>query len=351
MTVVGARPQFVKAAPLSRALRRVTREVLVHTGQHYDREMSAAFFEDLRLPAPDRHLGVGSGSHGRMTGRMLEALEAVMVEVRPELVLVLGDTNSTLAGALAAAKLGIPVAHVEAGLRSFDPRMPEEINRRVADHVSRLLFCPTPTAVRNLRAEGIRRGVYRVGDVMLDAIRQHLPRALRRPTAPRLPPRSYYLATIHRQENADDRGRLRAIVSALEVLPRPTLLPLHPRTRARLGRLGHRPRGTLELLAPASYLEMLALVRNARAVLTDSGGLQKEAFILGTPCLTLRDTTEWEETIAAGANRLVGADPDRIRGAIADLERKRRPPRAARVYGDGHASEAIARRVVAFLRG
>ena len=350
VTVVGARPQFVKAAPLSRALRRRVREVLVHTGQHYDPEMSQAFFDDLGIPAPDHHLGVGSGPHGRMTGRMLEALEAVLLEVRPALVLVLGDTNSTLAGALAAAKLDIPVAHVEAGLRSFDPRMPEEVNRRLADHLSRLLFCPTPTAVSNLRREGIRRGVYRVGDVMMDAVVQNLDRARRRDGKAAGPaPGTYYLATLHRQENVDDPRRLRALMGALARLPRPTIWPVHPRTRARLEGTGIEPGGSLRPLSPLGYLEMLRMEAGARAIFTDSGGVQKEAFILGTPCVTLRDTTEWVETLKGGANRLVGADPGRILAAARDVER--RPPRirAGAVYGRGRASEAIARAVAAFL--
>jgi UDP-GlcNAc3NAcA epimerase len=341
MTVVGARPQFVKAAPLSRALRRRLREVLVHTGQHYDPDMSQSFFDELDIPAPDHHLGVGSAAHGAMTGRMLEALESVMVEVRPDLVLVLGDTNSTLAGALAAAKLGIPVAHVEAGLRSFDPAMPEEINRKVADHLSAVLFCPTPTAVRNLRREGLTRGVRRSGDVMMDAVLQNLPRARRRAGAV-APAGPYYVATLHRQENVDDPDRLRALVEVLGRLPHPTVFPVHPRTRARLERLGLAATGGLQLRPPASYLEMLVLQSRARAVLTDSGGIQKEAFILGVPCVTLRDRTEWVETLRRGANRLTGADPRKVLRAVRDLEAD--PPRwdPGRVYGDGRASEGIA---------
>jgi UDP-GlcNAc3NAcA epimerase len=340
MTVVGARPQFVKAAPLSRALRRRLREVLVHTGQHYDPDMSASFFDELGIPAPDHHLGVGSASHGAMTGRMLEALERVMADVRPDLVLVLGDTNSTLAGALAAAKLGIRVAHVEAGLRSFDPAMPEEINRKVADHLSQLLFCPTPTAVANLRREGIRRGVHRSGDVMMDAVLQNLRRA--RSRAPVAPLEPYYLATLHRQENVDDPARLGALLEVLGRLPHPTVFPVHPRTRARLEGLAQGPPNGLRLRPPASYLEMLVLQSRARAVLTDSGGMQKEAFILGVPCVTLRDRTEWVETLRRGANRLAGADPRKVLRAVRDLEKT--PPRwsPGRTYGDGRAAERIA---------
>jgi UDP-N-acetylglucosamine 2-epimerase len=348
--VVGARPQFIKAAALSRALRRRVREVLVHTGQHYDRDMSQAFFDELGLPRPDRHLGIGSASHGAMTGRMLEALEAVMRETGPGLVVVVGDTNSTLAGAVAAAKLGIPVAHVEAGLRSFDPAMPEEINRRLTDHVSHLLFCPTPTAVANLRREGITRGVHRVGDVMMDAVRQNLARARgagRRPGAPA--PRSYYLATLHRQENVDDPRRLASILSALAALPHPTVLPVHPRTRKAIAALGLRPGGLLRLRAPASYLEMLVLEADARAVLTDSGGVQKEAFVLGTPCVTLRETTEWVETLERGANRLAGADPARIFRAVRAIERARPRWSPGAVYGRGRAADAVARVISGFL--
>lgn len=351
VTVVGARPQFVKLAPLSRALRRHLREVLVHTGQHYDREMSDAFFSELSLPTPDRHLGVGSGPHGRMTGRMLEALEAVLVEEAPAMVVVLGDTNSTLAGALAAAKLGIPVAHVEAGLRSFDMTMPEEVNRRLVDHVSDLLFCPTSSAVRNLAREGIRRGVHRVGDVMADAVHAWRRRALRRPRAIEgIAPGAYYLATLHRQENADDPERLAGVLGALSALRYPTVLPLHPRTARRMEGLGLKAGGLVRLVPPQPYLEMLRLQSEARAVLTDSGGMQKEAYLLGTPCITLRETTEWVETLRGGANRLTGADPRLIARAVAAVERKRPHWDPRRTYGDGHAAERIARIITAALR-
>ena len=286
-----------------------------------------------------------------MTGRMLEALERVMLEVRPALVLVMGDTNSTLAGALAAAKLGLPVAHVEAGLRSHDARMPEEINRRLTDHVSRLLFCPTPEAVANLRGEGIRSGVHRVGDVMMDAVVQNRARARRRSgSAARPAARSYYLATLHRQENVDDPDRLLRLVEALRALPRPAVLLVHPRTRERLSALGLAAGGALRLRGPASYLETLHLLEGAQAILTDSGGLQKEAYILHTPCITLRDTTEWVETLAAGANVLVGADPRKIRRAVAAIEDRRPAWRTPRVYGDGRAAEKIARVLARFCR-
>jgi UDP-N-acetylglucosamine 2-epimerase len=349
VTVVGARPQFVKLAPLVRALAGRTRHVLVHTGQHYDREMSDAFFTQLDLPRPDHHLGIGSGSHGAMTGRMLAALETVFLETAPRMVIVLGDTNSTLAGALAAAKLGLPVAHVEAGLRSFVPSMPEEINRRLTDHVSELLFCPTPASVRNLSREGITRGVHRVGDVMADAVRTFLPRARRRRSALSPLPHAYYLATLHRQENVDDPARLAAVLGALAALPHPTVLPLHPRTARRLEAARLRPADSIRIVPPQPYLEMLRLQRGARAVLTDSGGMQKEAYLLGTPCITLRETTEWVETLRGGANRLAGTDPRRIARAVAAVERRRPRWDARRTYGDGRASERIAALVVEAL--
>ena len=350
VTVVGARPQFVKAAPLGRALRQRVKQVLVHTGQHYDPEMSDAFFEDLHIPRPQHHLGIGSASHGRMTGRMLEALEEVLLSERPALVVVLGDTNSTLAGALAAAKLGIPVAHVEAGLRSFDLGMPEEINRRLTDHLSRLLFCPTPVAVENLRREGLVKGVHRVGDVMVDALRQNLDRARRSERLPAgLEPKQFYLATLHRQENVDDPVRLRAILDTLGRLAHPVLLPLHPRTRERLARMGVVPGGAIRICPPASYLEMLLLESMARLVLTDSGGVQKEAFILGTPCVTLREQTEWVESVEAGANILAGSNPRRILRAVRAFERKGAHLSRRHPYGDGHASERIAEAIARFL--
>jgi UDP-N-acetylglucosamine 2-epimerase len=314
--------------------------------------MSEAFFAQLGLPEPDRNLGIGSGPHGRMTGRMLEAIEAVLVEERPSLAIVLGDTNSTLAGALAAAKLGVPVAHVEAGLRSFDRAMPEEVNRVLADHVSDLLFCPTATAVRNLRGEGIRKGIHRVGDVMRDAVIQSLDRARRLPrVVPRPAPFTYYVATVHRQENVDDPRRLAGIVGALEGLPHPTVVPVHPRTAERLRAMGRRPEGAMVVLPPQPYLEMLRLVAEARAVLTDSGGLQKEAYLLGTPCITLRATTEWVETLEKGANRLAGADPRRIRRAVREVEARRPRWNPGRAYGDGKAAERIAAIIARFVRG
>ncbi|MGA4577384.1 non-hydrolyzing UDP-N-acetylglucosamine 2-epimerase [Limisphaera sp. VF-2] len=344
VSIVGARPQFIKAWPVSRALRQAGHtEILVHTGQHYDDAMSRVFFEELGLPEPDVNLGIGSGSHGEQTGRMLVALEPVLLQHRPDWVLVYGDTNSTLAGALAAAKLHLPLAHVEAGLRSFNKRMPEEINRVLTDHCSDLLFCPTQTAVENLAREGITRGVHLVGDVMHEALleaRQIAAQRSRILDQLGLEPRSYFLVTVHRAENTDEPTRLAGIWSALTELARerPVLFPVHPRTRKVLTRLGLSeelahlrepdcadgdlpvvrpvPGADLRLLPPLGYLDMLRLTESARVILTDSGGLQKEAWWLGVPCVTLRDETEWVETLAHGANVLAGTEPTHIERAI-----------------------------------
>jgi len=343
VTIVGARPQFIKTGPTSSALRRVAREVLVHTGQHYDSELSDAFFRDLELPRPDYHLGVGSGPHGLQTGTMLTRIEEVLLKERPDWVLVFGDTNSTLAGALAAAKLNLPVAHVEAGLRSYNRRMPEEVNRVLTDHMSTLLFCPTEQAVKNLAAEGLVSGVHNVGDVMYDSLRRMAPLALRHSTIAAdmaLKEKGYVVATIHRPVNADDPGRLTAILTALGTSPRPVVFPLHPRTRHHLEVYGLKDllRPPIITLPPVSYMDMLALEQGASVIVTDSGGVQKEAFMLGVPCITCRAETEWTETVTAGANVLVDADPEKLRVALAN------PPRSARasgVYGDGRASERL----------
>jgi len=320
-TVVGARPQFIKAAAVSHVLRRTpeVREVLVHTGQHYDYEMSRVFFDELEIPEPDHNLGVGSGSHGEQTGRMLEAIERVLLAERPDMVLVYGDTNSTLAGALAAAKLHIPVAHVEAGLRSFNRRMPEEVNRVLTDHASDLLFAPTETAVQNLRREGVTEGVHLVGDVMHDVLTENLPRAASSQVLDRLKLRAgdYIVATVHRAENVDHGERLQGVVSALDAVSRrflPVVLPAHPRLRGRLREFSLRPRH-VTITAPLSYLDMLWLQKNAALILTDSGGVQKEACWLGVPCVTLRAETEWPETVQGGWNVLAGSDPDAVLAA------------------------------------
>ena len=315
VTVVGARPQFVKAAPLRRALMDAgIRETLVHTGQHYDPEMSAVFFEELGLPDPAANLGVGSGTHAVQTGETMMRLEALLMQgTPPDGLIVYGDTNSTLAGALVAAKLGIPIIHVEAGLRSFRRHMPEEINRVVTDRLASVLCCPTQSAVHNLSVEGIVEGVHLTGDVMLDATRLFAEAAERRAPLASVTthaPGAYYVATVHRARNTDDPERLAGIFDGLGRLGAPVVVPLHPRTRERLA--GVRTPDNVETRAPLSYLRMLTLVRHARAVLTDSGGLQKESLWLGVPCITLREETEWTETLAGGWNRLAGADPVRI---------------------------------------
>lgn len=316
VTIVGARPQFIKAAAVSRELRRHHREVLVHTGQHYDDNMSQVFFDELGIPAPDYQLGIGSGGHGAQTGAMLSAIEAVLLREKPDRVLVYGDTNSTLAGALAAAKLRIPVAHVEAGLRSFNRGMPEELNRVLTDHLADLLFCPSETAVANLAAEGIAAGVHWVGDVMREALASAWKRAERESKVLDrlgLVAGGYALATVHRAENADDLVRLTAIVEALQEisLRMPVIFPVHPRTRRRLPE-SPAGAGNLRLLEPQGYLDAMQLTAAAAVVLTDSGGLQKEAYWLRVPCVTLREETEWVETVQQGWNVLAGADREKI---------------------------------------
>lgn len=349
-SIVGARPQFIKAAAVSRELRKAHQELLIHTGQHYDYRMSQAFFDELEIPTPDVNLDVGSGSHGAQTAAMLTGLEEIFVREAPDRVLVYGDTNSTLAGALAAAKLRIPVAHVEAGLRSFNRGMPEEINRVVADHIADQLFCPSPVAVKHLAAEGITQGVHCVGDVMADVLRwarQGMDAPSRVLASLDLAPGGYALATVHRAENTDDSERLAGIVAALTALGEPVVMPLHPRTRHALREStglgdtsGPEPLAgsNVRCIEPVSYLEMMRLVRGARLVLTDSGGLQKEAYWLKVPCLTLRDETEWVETVDQGWNTLVGASAETI------LERAKnfRPPADhPPLYGDGAAAEKI----------
>ena len=348
LTVVGARPQFVKAAPLVAALRKRFDHTLLHTGQHFDEAMSGAFFRELGIPKPQIHLGISGGTHGAMTGAMLAQIETALLRVKPDMVVVLGDTNSTLAGALAAAKLHIPVAHVEAGLRSFDMKMPEEINRRVTDHLSSLLFCPTRVSAAQLRREGVTKGVHVVGDVMTDVLRRMRP-AARKSLRDLELPREFYFATVHRQENTDDRDRLSAITEALGRLPYPVVFPLHPRTQARLKAFHIRLPENVRSLGPVSYSQSLGLGLRSRAVLTDSGGLQKEAFLLSRPCVTLRDTTEWTETLRGGANRLVGANALKIVRAVKAIEA--RPPRVSPgvVYGDGRSAERIARLIARSL--
>lgn len=345
-TIIGARPQFVKAAPVSRILRQTHNEFLIHTGQHYDGNMSQLFFDELGIPHPDINLGIGSGPHGEQTGKMMVALEKVLLEQKPDLVLIYGDTNSTLAGAVVASKLLLPVAHVEAGLRSFNRTMPEEINRILADRVSELLFCPTQTAMQHLAAEGIAQGVHLTGDVMYDAAIRFGELAKQKNSVLQrlqVEPQNYLLATCHRPQNTDLRENLASIVNAFIESGEQVIFPVHPRTRVFLEQFGlaDRLRETerVRLLEPVGFLEMIQLEQNAKKILTDSGGVQKEAYFYGVPCITLREETEWVETVADGWNLLVGADKNKILSAIAGFHPSQ--PQS-RHYGDGHASEKIA---------
>ena len=348
VTIVGARPQFIKAAVVSAALAEAgANERIVHTGQHFDAAMSDIFFHELGLSPPAHHLGIGGLSHGAMTGRMLEAIESVLMAEQPEWVVVYGDTNSTLAGALAAAKLDLPVAHVEAGMRSFNRRMPEELNRVVTDHLATLHLATGDGPVRWLAAEGIHHGVHVVGDVMLDALRIYSGAAARTGTRERLgvSKARYGLVTLHRAENTDAPERLRDIARGLEAVGRqlPLLFPVHPRTRAALERSGvSLDPGCVRILEPVGYLDMLDLESGAALVLTDSGGVQKEAFFHGVPCVTLREETEWTETVELGWNVLASA-ADAIEAAAIRQISTPRPTSPPRIYGDGHAGQHIAR--------
>ncbi|MEA2402839.1 MAG: UDP-GlcNAc3NAcA epimerase [Thermoleophilaceae bacterium] len=348
VTVVGNRPQFVKAAAVSRLLREAHEEVLVHTGQHYDDELSRVFFDELQIPAPDRELSAGSGSNTEQTARILAALEPILAELGPRLVLVYGDTNSTLAGALAAAQAGIPVGHVEAGMRSFDRSMPEELNRVLTDHASDLLLCSTQTAVDNLAREGVGAEIRLVGDVMADVSLAFREIAAERSTIVAdlgLDGGDYLVVTAHRAGNVDRPDRLERLVSLVEALPRPVVFPVHPRTRARLEAAGVLDRlDGVQLVAPLGYLDFLELARHARAILTDSGGVQKEAYLLGVPCVTLRDTTEWIETVDAGWNVLVDLDRDAALEALGRTPPEERPE----LYGGGRAAERVRDAVSAY---
>jgi UDP-GlcNAc3NAcA epimerase len=341
LSVVGARPEFIQAAPVSRALRANHQEILVHTGQHYDCLMSQAFFDELGIPAPDYNLGVGSGPHGRQTGEILARMEEVLLKERPELVIVRGDTNSTLAGSLAASKLHISTAHIEAGERSFDRRMPEEVNRLVADRLADLHFCASKAAVQRLADEGIVDSVYWVGDVMLDALLQNRPVARLKSnvlTRLGLEPGAYALVTVHRAANTDDPGRLQRIVQALNGVSETIVFPAHPRTRQALAHMNARLEAHVRLIDPVGYFDMMVLEENARLIATDSGGVQREAYFLGIPCLTLREETEWVETVQVGWNRLVSTDPERIIDAwFSFAPPSVRPP----IFGDGAAGQRI----------
>ncbi|MGV8058376.1 MAG: non-hydrolyzing UDP-N-acetylglucosamine 2-epimerase [Smithellaceae bacterium] len=341
VTIIGARPQFIKAAPMSQKLRDMAKEVLVHTGQHYDNAMSDIFFRELGIPDPDYNLNVGSGTHGMQTSQMLLGIEKVLIAENPDWVLIYGDTNSTLAGALAASKLHIPVAHIEAGLRSYNRLMPEEINRVLADHLSTVLFCPSKTAVDNLRMEGITQGVHIVGDVMADSVMlagkmagdhaQILSRL-------GLVEKEYLLATVHRAENTDSPNFLSEILNSFNEIEMNIIFPVHPRTQKVMQNLGWSPASHVILIDPVGYLDMITLEKSARMILTDSGGIQKEAYWLSVPCITMREESEWVETIEAGWNILTGADKNKIIDAV----RSYCPPEAhPQLYGDGQTADQI----------
>ena len=339
--IVGARPQFIKAAMVSKAWGQSGEEAILHTGQHYDENMSRLFFNELSLPEPEVNLGVGGGSHAEQTSRMLVGIDQYITEKAPEWVILYGDTNSTLAGALCAAKRLIKTAHVEAGLRSFNRAMPEEINRVVSDTLANLLFCPTIQAVENLKREGISSGVFNVGDVMADGLFFFLKAAEEKSTILAelgLSPQGYGLVTLHRSGNVDDRGKLAAILKGLEQIDFPLILPVHPRTLKMLVQFSLTVPDNIRIIEPLGYLDMLMMEQNAECILTDSGGIQKEAYLLGTRCITLRDETEWVETLAAGWNCLTGADSSKIAARFFDFK-----PQGSRpdIYGDGHASDKI----------
>lgn len=341
LSIVGARPEFIQSMPVSRALRPEHQEVTVHTGQHYDYLMSQKFFDELNIPAPDYNLEVGSGLHAHQTAEILMRLEPVMLKEKPDLVIIRGDTNSTLAGALVASKLMIPLAHIEAGERSFDRSMPEEINRLVADRLADIHFCASQTAVHNLAQEGISTNVNWVGDVMLDAMQ--VMRSIAHDNSNilerlKLIPKKYTLVTVHRAANTDNSQRLRQIVAALNSVGERVVFPIHPRTRQALESIGAHFADHVEAIEPVGYYDMLVLEDNARLIATDSGGVQREAYFLSVPCITLRDETEWTETVTAGWNRLVGVDVDTILHAWHNFEpNSEQPP----IFGKGNAAEKI----------
>jgi UDP-GlcNAc3NAcA epimerase len=340
-SVVGARPQFIKAAAVSRALQKKFTEIFIHTGQHYDYGMSEIFFHEMGIRPPDFNLGIGGGTHGEQTGKMLAGLEKIFAQTKPDCVLVYGDTNSTLAGALTAAKMQIPIAHVEAGLRSYNRAMPEEINRVLTDHISSFLFCPTEIAVKNLSTEGIVQGVHQVGDVMYDALLHYQKLAREQSKIVEqlnLTPKEYALATVHRAANTDDKKHMKAILYALGNLPARVIFPVHPRTRKMMNEWRLAVNSNVTLIEPVGYFDMLVLQENSNCIITDSGGIQKEAYFGGVRCITLREETEWVETIDAGWNILAGVDAEKIIEAFrAWHPQGERAP----LYGNGHAATQL----------
>jgi len=342
-TIVGARPQFIKCAPVSRELRKYFNEIIIHTGQHYDINMSESFFQELSIPEPDYNLGIGSANHGEQTAKMLIAIEKILIDLKPNIVLIYGDTNSTIAGALAASKLHIPVAHVEAGLRSYNRKMPEEINRIVSDKLSKYLFVPTQTAVCNLSKEGQTKGVYNVGDVMFDSFLFNLNRIKADEVLKnfQLNSSEFILATIHRPQNTDNPVILKTLIRTLENLNELILLPIHPRTRNLMKKFSITGNSkNLMLVDPVSYQEMIVLEKHARVIITDSGGVQKEAYFAGIPCIVLRGETEWVELVENGYAKLIGNDFDKLPGLL--FEKQSEIHSDSKIFGDGKASQKIA---------
>lgn len=342
ITILGARPQFIKAAPISREVRKYHEELIIHTGQHYDKNMYEVFFEELGIPKPDFNLGIGSASHGKQTGEMLITTEEILLTEKPDYVIVYGDTNSTLAGALAASKLHIPVIHIEAGLRSFNKFMPEEINRIMTDHVSEFLFCPTETAVSNLFNENIKENVINVGDVMYDAVKINREISEEKSNILEkymLESKEYHLITIHRAENTDNEEKIRSIIDAFKSIKTLKVWPIHPRTAKVIKQLGINLSEVPNLLViePVGYLDMLKLENHAKKILTDSGGVQKEAYFMNVPCITIREQTEWVETLEEHANILVGTDTNKILEAV----KMEVNPSYKNVFGDGQAAKKI----------
>lgn len=363
VTVIGARPQFIKAAPVSNLLRQRVQEIYIHTGQHYDSNMSDIFFEELHIPKPDYHLGIGSGSHGVQTGKMLSSIEEIYNITEPDAVIVYGDTNSTLAGALAASKMNIPVFHIEAGLRSYNRKMPEEQNRILTDHISTLLFCPTASAVLNLKKEAIFENTYNVGDVMFDSVLKNITIASQKYSSinefisiisgnQNREIKEFYLTTLHRAENTDTISKIEDILKFFDTLDKPVIVPIHPRIRQCVLALVKQKKmvKNLYIVEPLSYLEMLWAIARSCTVLTDSGGVQKEAYFLKTPCITLREETEWVETVQAGWNILTGLNVQRIQEAIFD-DRFDRKNYVANLFGDGDCAKKIVDQITLFLQG
>lgn len=341
LTIIGARPQFIKAACFSRICKDKVEEIIIHTGQHYDKNMSDIFFEELNIPKPKYNLEVGSGNHGKQTGTMMIQIEKIVEEEKPDVILVYGDTNSTLAGALVGSKLLIPVYHIEAGLRSYNKNMPEEQNRILTDHISKILFCPSKTAIMNLEKEGISKNIYNTGDIMYDAVLYNSILAEKKSKILQkldLTPKKYILSTIHRAENTNSKKRLTEIIKALNESEEQIILPIHPRTIGYLKLYNLKVNNNVKIIEPVGYLDMLCLEKNAKKILTDSGGIQKEAYFLEIPCITMRDETEWVETVEYGWNILVGADKNKIKNAIKAKHLVNERPEC---FGNGKTAEKI----------